>query len=99
MGFLDAMKDLRNIPDIDLQSAVNIFSSIVKSLKPAQLSEIVKYALLYPPRVRALLGAILELNDQKKGVSNLKQSLNPLSQFEIGIAEAILPTASNWNIK
>ena len=99
LGYLDAMKDLKIIPDLDIQSAVGILINIVEKLTSAQTSEIIKYALLYPPRVRALLGAILEQLNRKKGIEKLKESLNPLTVFKLGLRNTKLRTASNWNIQ
>jgi len=98
LGFLDAMKDLRIIPDIDIKAALSIFSNRINNLNDKKAQEIIQYALLYPPRVRALLGAILEQLNRKKGIDKLKYSLNPLTQFKMGIKPAYLKTATNWNI-
>ena len=99
LGFLDAMKDLKIIPDINPQSTVTIFSNIIKNLDEAQTQEMIKYALRYPPRVRALLGAILEQLNKKRGIEKLKESLNPLTQFKTGLKTANLKTSLNWNIR
>ena len=98
LGFLDALKDLKTISDVDIKAAISIFSYRIKKLNNKQQEEIIRYALLYPPRVRALLGAILEQLKQIKYLKKLKESINPLSTFKMGVTEKILPTASNWNI-
>jgi hypothetical protein len=59
----------------------------------------VEYALAYPSRVRALLGAILEAMCIKTNIELLRKSLNPLSSYKIGISTNILPTVPNWNIQ
>jgi hypothetical protein len=59
----------------------------------------IKYALLYPPRVRALLGAMLENLKNTANTYKLKESLNPLTKFEMGLKESDLPTIKNWNIE
>jgi hypothetical protein len=98
LGFLDAMKDLKIIPDVDIKTAVNIFSNRIKQLNEKQVLEMIQYALLYPPRTRAILGAILEQLNRKKDLEKLKESLNPLTQFKLGIKPAYLKTAANWYI-
>ncbi|WP_138485479.1 DUF6088 family protein [Dyadobacter bucti] len=99
LGFLDAMKDLKKIPDVDVSAALAIFKNRIKGLGPEQQSQMVDYALSYPPRVRALLGAVME--DIKSGtdLNGLKESLNPLTRFELSIPDAALKTALNWNIQ
>jgi predicted transcriptional regulator of viral defense system len=99
LGLLDAFKDIKKIPDCSIAQAVRRLQSIVQSLDERQTDEIVKYALVYPPRVRALVGAILEsLGKKNQRLDKLKNSLNPLSTFELGIKEQELPTKSNWYI-
>jgi hypothetical protein len=93
------MKDLKIIPDSDTHSAITILSSIIKNLNEKQTGEIIRYALRYPPRVRALLGAILEQLNRKRGIQKLKESLNPLTHFKMGLNKTNLKTAVNWNIQ
>jgi hypothetical protein len=59
----------------------------------------VKYALLYPTRVRALTGAMLENLNIQANTETLKQSLNPLTKVKLGLKETELPTIKNWNIE
>jgi len=99
LGFLDALKDIKIIPDCNPNTAVSILEGKIKKMKEEEIREIIQYALLYPPRVRALLGAILEQLNRKKEIKKLKDSLNPLSQFKLGVKEKILSTAAAWNIK
>lgn len=52
-----------------------------------------------PPRVRALLGALGEqLGGHPKVVSQLLDSLNPLSRFDFGLFTG-LPNAKAWQAK
>jgi hypothetical protein len=55
--------------------------------------------LKYPPRTQALLGAVLESMGMKKYTVKLKDNLNPLSTYKLGINEDILPERVRWNIK
>ena len=98
LGFLDAMKDFKKIPDLNPKSAVMILDKLKDKLTSIQLKKLVEYALLYPPRVRALLGALLENCLEKTYVIQLKRSLNPLSQYKLPISKNDLPTIINWNI-
>lgn len=98
LGFLDAIKDIKHIPDSVVKTSVKILSGKIKNLDEKKIVEMLKYALLYPPRVRALLGAILENTNTTINLLKLKESLNPLSQFELGLKEIDLPTSKNWNI-
>ena len=98
LGFLDAFKDIKRIPDSNVKTSVKILSGKIKDFDEKQIAEMLKYALLYPPRVRALLGAILENVNSTANLQKLKESLNPLSSYELGLKESDLPTLKNWNI-
>lgn len=100
LGFLDAFKDIKKIPDSSTVKVVKILGGRIEKLSDRQRLEMIKYALLYPPRVRALLGAILENKKATASdVKKLKESLNPLTTIKIGIKENDLPSINNWNIK
>lgn len=98
LGFLDAMKDLNNIPDVNKKSAVLIFLSRLGKMISKELDELIKYALLYPPRVKALLGALLEQLDTTINIKGLKSSLNPLTTYKYNLRDTALTTQQNWNI-
>jgi len=98
LGLLDAFKDIKHIPDTSVARVVRRLSAIVKELDEKQTDSLLEYALVYPPRVRALLGAVLEHNG-RKGLEKLKDSLNPLTTFKLGLQDAELPTKSNWYIE
>ncbi len=98
LGFLDAIKDIKRIPDCSVSKAVKILSGKIKKLNEKQIIDLVKYALLYPVRVRALVGAMLENLNIQTNNQKLKQSLNPLTKVKLGLKDTELPTIKNWNI-
>ena len=97
LEILDALKDLRTIPDLDKKSSIKLLESKIGKLSENDRSKMIRYALKYPPRATALLGAILELS-RKNGLEILREKLNPLTTYKLGIKEETLPTASKWNI-
>lgn len=100
LGLLDAFKDIKKIPDCSVAQAVNRLSAIVKGLNDKQTASLLKYALAYPSRVRALVGAILEnIGSKAENIEKLKESLNPLTTIKLGLKESELPTKSNWYIE
>ena len=99
LGFLDAIKDSKRIPDCPVSQAVKVLSGKIRTLNEKQIADLIKYALLYPPRVRALLGAMLENLNVQLNIAKLKQSLNPLSKIKLGLKKTDLPTIKNWNIE
>lgn len=100
LGLLDAFKDIKKIPDCSVAQAIKRLKVIVKELTEKQRTSLVKYALLYPPRVRALVGAVLEnIGNKAENIEKLKESLNPLTTIKLGVKESELPTKSNWYIE
>jgi len=96
LELLDALKDLKIIPDMDRNRAAS--NLIGQFGATPDKRELVKLALRYPPRVRALTGAILEQVGLKEITAPLQKSINPLSAYNYGISKDVLPTLTNWNI-
>ncbi|MDW5289162.1 DUF6088 family protein [Formosa sp. PL04] len=97
LGFLDVIKDINKIPDLNSKSSVIILSNMLKEMSDIGLKEIITYALAYPPRVRAVLGALLEYLGKTNAITQLKNSLSPFSQYKTVISKE-LETAKNWNL-
>lgn len=99
LGLLDAFKDIQQIPDCSVNLGLLRLNALVQSLDKDKFRTLIESALLYPPRVRALVGAVLENNSCNSDCSALKESLNPLTVYKLRINDIVLPTKSNWNIK
>ncbi len=98
LGILDAIKDFNTISDMNRESGIIILTSKLKTLTPQQTIDLIQCALSYQPRVRSMLGAILETMDSSMDLGVLKSSLNPLSKYKWGITAKFLPNATKWNI-
>jgi hypothetical protein len=100
LGILDAIKDIKLIPDNSASEALRILIPQIKLFAKKDIQNLMKFALQYPPRTRALLGAIIEnIFKDEFVLAPLKKSLNPTTTYKIGIKEVVLPTIKNWNIK
>ncbi len=99
LEILDVLKDFGKIPDLDKKMAIKQLKSRLDNMSSRELRKIIKYALEYPPRTRAFLGALLDEVCDKQYSLILKQSLNPLTTFNLGINNEILKTSLNWNIE
>jgi len=97
LELLDALKDFKIIPDIDKAGAIKNLRKRISEI--GNMEKFTKLILKYPPRVRAFSGALLELIGYRESLTLLKDSLNPLSDFEIGLDIQQLPTSQNWKIK
>lgn len=99
LGILDAIKDIKSIPDSSVSKILKILIPKIKKYTKKDIENSIKFALKYPPRVRALLGAIIENTFKNEfDLMALKQSLNPSTIYKLGIMQIDLPTVKNWNI-
>ncbi len=96
LRLLDAIKMINEIPATTPSEVTLSLILIIKELEKAQRLELSGLAKAYTPKVRALLGAILEYVGDE--TSALKSSLNGVTTYNVGITEKTLPTIANWNI-
>jgi len=95
---LDALKDIKKIPATTPQKAFLYLKNLIKKESKERQRKLAKYALKYTPRTRALLGAILKELGLWEEAFQLKESLNPLTSYKIGLDLETLPTKKYWNI-
>ncbi len=98
LQLLDAIKDIKKIPDVSIDDAFKAILAILKSLSASKLKRLAKLALKYTASARAITGAVLERYFQKVNSSILFKSLNPLSTYKIGISNELLPNQIKWNL-
>jgi len=99
LGYLDVLNNIDKIPDCKTGEAVSLMLKKIATLKIKQQQQLIRLALKYPPRARALTGAILENLKSELNIEELKESLNPLTSYKLGLKDNELPTAKNWTIK
>ena len=99
LQILDALRDLKNIPDATADEALNVLIDMIKTFSEDEQKRLARIALNCNACTRALLGAILEQYVPSIPVSNLYNSLNKLSSYEVGVSKNILGNKNNWNIK
>lgn len=95
---LDALKDLRRIPDSTPADTVRRVSDLVVSGR-LSFNRLARLAEHDSPRARALVGVIgSRIGANPKLVAKLKKSLNPLTTFRLNVGGSI-PTAGEWHIR
>ncbi len=100
LGILDAIKDIKNISDTSIAKTLKILMAKIIQLEKKEMECLLQYALKYPPRVRALLGAIVEYKFKNRyDTGALQKSLNPTTTFKLDVKESDLPTMKNWQLK
>lgn len=100
LGILDALKDIKNISDTSTTQVIKILAGKLIKFNQKDIEILIKLSFSYPPRVRALLGSIIEENFTTiVDLSDLKNTLNPSTVYKLKIKESDFPTIKNWNIR
>ena len=98
LELLDILKDFKTIPDTENNQVIKFVVQKFKKLSKKEQEKLIEIALKYPPRVRSLTGAILNMFNPKEPIIQLKKSINPLTVFEYGLDKKVLPNMEYWNI-
>jgi len=99
LELLDALKDFKNIPDLDRLAAITILCNKMKKLDNQDMARLIRFSIKYPPRTRAFLGALLDGFLKPDSYKVLRDSLNPFTTYKLGISSETLPSATKWNIQ
>ncbi|GAC1602717.1 MAG: DUF6088 family protein [Hymenobacter sp.] len=100
LQWLEVLRDLHRIPDTRPDKVLARVQREINSLPPAARRRLTQLAACQaPPRARAVLGALLELQTDKKGAATLRATLNPLTTYRLGLSAAALPNRAAWNIQ
>ena len=99
LELLDVIKDLNTIPDLQKSDGLVYLKKVIYNFETTEIKKLITYGVAYPPKVRALLGALLEaMNVDTTNLSLLKKSINSSSSYEYGITPKMLSTVNSWNI-
>lgn len=96
---LDAINNIRKIPDTTIVASVERLTGIMKRLGSDEIENMTELAMKYPARLRALLGAMLENMGYESSSSLLYDTLNPLTSYDYPGLSAHLPNSLKWHIK
>jgi hypothetical protein len=100
LQWLEVLRDVRRIPATSPDHVVTRVAQELRLLAPADRRRLIELACQQtPPRGRALLGALLENIPNKKGAAALRQTLNPLTTYRIGVSAMVLPNRTAWHIR
>lgn len=98
LQYLDALKDIKNIPDSDINLSLAIIRRYISKLSKREQSRLASLAEnRYPPRVRALI-CLLFSSLQLSVPDSLAFSLNPVTVYKLRLDRSQWPKARKWNI-
>jgi len=96
LQILDAIRLIREIPAITPDDCTIRLGQLIKILPELEQQKLCELAISYTPYVRALLGAIMEMNNIN--TYNLKVSLSGVTTYKLPVSDDALSTKQNWNI-
>ena len=99
LQLLDCLRFFKNIPDAMPNEICRRLLVLFKQLTPEQTNMAKKLAVKYPPSTIALLGAILETNNENEDTTLLYKALNHQSSYKLDISNEILYNQKKWHIK
>lgn len=99
LEILDVFRDAKKVPDARVANVLDELTKRLKELAPAKLKKLQQFAVnYYNAGARALLGALLTRNGQEI-LPALRASINPTTNFRLGLDPKEWPEARAWNIR
>lgn len=99
LELLDILKSVEAVPDAQPD---DVLSYVKNSLSRLDRMAVQNMACLakgyYPPRVRALLGMLLDGAGYKEHAAVLRRTLNPVSRYRVQLTAAKWPDRAAWNV-
>jgi hypothetical protein len=99
LQLLDCLRFFKNIPDAMPDEICRRLLVLFKELAPEQINTAKRLAVKYPPSSIALLGAILETNNENENTTTLYKALNHQSSYKLDISSQLLSNQKKWQIK
>jgi len=99
LQLLDCLRFFKNIPDAMPDEICRRLLVLFRQLSAEQINIVKRLSLKYNPSTIALLGAILETNNEKEDTTMLYKTLNHQSSYKLDISDKILLYQKKWHIK
>ncbi|MDR0574925.1 MAG: DUF6088 family protein [Tannerella sp.] len=99
LQLLDCLRFFKNIPNAMPDEICRRLLVLFKQLTPEQINTAKRLAVKYSPSTIALLGAILETNNENEDTTVLYKALNHQSSYKLDISGRILSNQKKWHIR
>ena len=99
LQILDCLKMVKSIPDTTKDNSLHVIGKIIRKYKKADRDILIQLSLKYPSSTRALLGMIFEGEKIMGPLDKIRETLNPISKFNIVLRDYDKLVKENWNIK
>ncbi|MBK5203244.1 MAG: hypothetical protein JJE45_05950 [Prolixibacteraceae bacterium] len=99
LQLLDVIRFIKKISDASVDIICKRLKALITKLNTSNQQTLVRLSMKYNPATRAVLGALFEDMQVNVGLTELQNSLNPITVYKLSIPQRVLPTALNWNIQ
>ena len=100
LQILDCLKMIKGISSREKDDSLGILWRILRKFNKTKIEKLVKYSAKYPSSTRALLGFLLEDNKKiMELVEKIRETLNPISKYQLGIRKLDDFLKEKWNLK
>jgi len=99
LQLLDCLRFFKNIPDAMPDEICRRLLVLFKQFTQEQTNTVKRLVVKYPPSTIALLGAILETNNENEDTTLLYKTLNHQSSYKLDISNEILFNQKKWHIR
>jgi hypothetical protein len=96
---LDCLKMLKGIPDTTNNNSLSLFGRIIRKYNKADRELLIQLSMKYPASTRALLGLIFETEKIMGPLDKIRETLNPISTYNMGIRQFDKFLKEKWGIK
>ena len=96
---LDCLKMLKGIPNTSRDNLLHVLGKIIRKYKKPERDTLIQLSMKYPSSTRALLGMIFEEEKIMRPLDKIKETLNPISKFNLTLRNYDKLVKDNWNIK
>lgn len=99
LQYLDALKELKNIPDSNINQSLKVMRRNISELSRREQNRLVSLSeTYYSPQTRALVGLLFS-NLGLPLPESLALSLNPTTTYKLKLDQEQWPMARKWNIR
>ena len=96
---LDCLKMLKGIPDTIKNNSLSVLGRIIRKYNKTDREMLIQLSMKYPASTRALLGMIFEGEKIMGPLDKIRETLNPISTYNMGIRQLDKFLKEKWGIK
>ncbi len=96
---LDCLKMLKGIPDTTKNNLLSVLGRIIRKYNKTDREMLIELSMKYPASTRALLGMIFEGEKIMGPLDKIRETLNPISTYNMRIRQIDKFLKEKWGIK